>query len=91
MLFDAKVVILDEPTTALSLGEVEKVLRFIETLKQQGRACLLVTHNMKDAFRVADRFVMMDRGKMIASYNKADMTETQLHETLLSAVGQGAA
>lgn len=91
MLFDAKVVILDEPTTALSLGEVEKVLNFIEKLKQEGRACLLVTHNMKDAYRVADRFVMMDRGQIISSYNKSELAEHELHETLLAAVGQGAA
>ncbi|WP_036831373.1 ATP-binding cassette domain-containing protein, partial [Photobacterium sanctipauli] len=53
MLFDASVVILDEPTTALSLGEVDKVLSFIEALREQERACLLITHNMNDAFRVA--------------------------------------
>lgn len=91
MLFDAKVVILDEPTTALSLGEVEKVLCFIETLKAQGRACLLITHNMNDAFRVADRFVMMDRGHIVAQYQKSDMTETELQRALLNAIGRGAA
>lgn len=90
MLFDARVVILDEPTTALSLGEVEKVLRFIETLRSQGRACLLITHNMNDAYRVADRFVVMDRGRIVAQYNKADMTEATLQQALLAAVGRGA-
>ncbi|MGF1692993.1 ATP-binding cassette domain-containing protein [Photobacterium kagoshimensis] len=90
MLFDAKVVILDEPTTALSLGEVDKVLRFIETLREQERACLLITHNMNDAFRVADRFVVMDRGQIVAQYHKSDMTQDALHKALLDAVGRGA-
>ncbi|OAN12992.1 ABC transporter ATP-binding protein [Photobacterium jeanii] len=90
MLFDASVVILDEPTTALSLGEVDKVLRFIETLKEQQRACLLITHNMNDAFRVADRFVVMDRGHIVAEYHKSDMTQDALHKALLDAVGRGA-
>ncbi len=90
MLFNAKLVILDEPTTALSLGEVEKVLHFIETLKAQHRACLLITHNVNDAYRVADRFVVMDRGTIVAEYNKADMDQQSLQHALLSAVGRGA-
>lgn len=91
MLFNAKLIILDEPTTALSLGEVEKVLCFIETLKAQQRACLLITHNMNDAYRVADRFVVMDRGTIVAEYHKADMDQQSLQQALLSAVGRGAA
>lgn len=86
MLFDARLVILDEPTTALSLGEVEKVLRFIEQLRSQGRACLLITHNMADAYRVADRFVVMDRGAIVASYHKAQLTLASLQQALLDAV-----
>ncbi|WP_299017613.1 ATP-binding cassette domain-containing protein [uncultured Photobacterium sp.] len=90
MLFDARVVILDEPTTALSVGEVEKVLCFVEQLREQGRACLLITHNMNDAYRVADRFVVMDRGKIVAQYRKSAMTRSSLQQALLDAVGQGA-
>ncbi|WEM44778.1 ATP-binding cassette domain-containing protein (plasmid) [Photobacterium sp. DA100] len=90
MLFDASVVILDEPTTALSVGEVDKVLCFIETLREQNRACLLITHNMNDAFRVADRFVVMDRGQIVAEYHKAEMTQEALHRALLDAIGRGA-
>ena len=90
MLFDASVVILDEPTTALSVGEVDKVLCFIEALRQQGRACLLITHNMNDAFRVADRFVVMDRGQIVAEYHKSEMTQEALHRALLDAIGRGA-
>lgn len=90
MLFDASIVILDEPTTALSLGEVDKVLSFIETLKKQQRACLLITHNINDAFRVADRFVVMDRGRIVAEYYKTAMTQETLHTALLDAVGRAA-
>ncbi|OBU16263.1 ABC transporter ATP-binding protein [Photobacterium aquimaris] len=91
MLFNAKLVILDEPTTALSLGEVEKVLCFIEQLKAQHRACLLITHNMNDAYRVADRFVVMDRGTIVAEYSKTEMDQQSLQHALLAAVGRGAA
>lgn len=86
MLFDARLVILDEPTTALSLGEVEKVLCFIEQLRAQGRAGLLITHNMADAWRVADRFVVMDRGAIVAAYRKDQLTLARLQQALLDAV-----
>ncbi|WP_395755559.1 ATP-binding cassette domain-containing protein [Edwardsiella ictaluri] len=86
MLFDARLVILDEPTTALSLGEVEKVLCFIEQLRVQGRACLLITHNMADAYRVADRFVVMDRGAIVTAYRKDQLTLASLQQALLDAV-----
>ena len=86
MLFDARLVILDEPTTALSPGEVEKVLCFIEQLRAQGRACLLITHNMADAYRVADRFVVMDRGAIVAAYPKDQLTLASLQQALLDAV-----
>ncbi|ABZ76983.1 ABC transporter related [Shewanella halifaxensis HAW-EB4] len=89
MLFGAKLVILDEPTTALSLGEVDKVLKFIEKLKSQDSACLLITHNMNDAYRVADRFVVMDRGSIIAQYHKSDISQAGLQQALLDAVGGG--
>lgn len=86
MLFDARLVILDEPTTALSLGEVEKVLCFIEQLCAQGRACLLITHNMADAWRVANRFVVMDRGAIVAAWRKEQLTLASLQQALLDIV-----
>ncbi len=89
MLFGAKLVILDEPTTALSLGEVDKVLKFIERLKSQDSACLLITHNMNDAYRVADRFIVMDRGAIVAQYHKGDISQPELQQALLDAVGGG--
>jgi simple sugar transport system ATP-binding protein len=89
MLFDAKVVILDEPTTALSLGEVEKVLCFIEALKAQQRACLLITHNLNDAYRVADRFIILDHGTIVAEYTKSGLSQAELQQAILDSVGRG--
>ena len=63
MYFKAKLVILDEPTRALSVAGVERVLEFTEALKSAGISCLFVTHTLHQVFRVADRITILDRGK----------------------------
>ncbi len=66
MHFHARVVILDEPTTALSLREVERVLSFIADLKAQRRAAVFVSHTLSHVHAVADRFVILERGRVAA-------------------------
>ncbi len=67
MHFQASLVILDEPTTALAVTGVQTVLSFIRRLKQDGIACILVTHNLHDVHEVADRFLVMVRGAVAAN------------------------
>ena len=87
MYFEADLVILDEPTTALSLKEVDKVLNFILTIKRNRKSCIFITHNLPHVYRVADRFVLMDRGRIVGDYLKRDLTLDGLSETLLAASG----
>ncbi len=87
MYFDARLVVLDEPTTALSLGEVDRVLTFIEQLSRQGRACILISHNVGHIYRVASRFLILDRGEMVASYDRQDISLGDLHGRLLQIHG----
>lgn len=70
MYFDSDIVILDEPTTALSLREVDKVLNFARKIKKMGKSCIYITHNINHAYSIADRFVIMDRGKLSGVYTK---------------------
>lgn len=63
MYFKARLVILDEPTRALSVMGVERVLGFTEALKITGISCLFVTHSLRQVFRVVDRLVILDRGE----------------------------
>jgi len=63
MYFDADLVILDEPTMALSLKEVDKVLKFIQKIKDSGKSCVYISHNITNVYPVSDRFVALDRGK----------------------------
>ena len=80
MLNEAKVVILDEPTTALSLGEVERVLAFTRHVKERGGSVVFITHSMDHVWEIADRFVIMAHGKVFAELQKADTTFAMLLE-----------
>lgn len=82
MFFNGKLVILDEPTTAMALSEVQEVIRFVERLRDQGTSVIFISHNPWDAHRVADRFVIMDRGSIVFDAPKGDMSAQDLIETL---------
>lgn len=73
MHFHARVVILDEPTTALSVREVARVLTFIADLKRQGRTAVFVSHTLSHVHAVADRFVLIERGRVAAMRDKTEI------------------
>ena len=83
MHFEAEVIVLDEPTVALSLKEVRKVLNFVHQIKDAGKACIYISHALTDVYEIADRFVILDRGEVVASIAKADITLKDLDEFLL--------
>lgn len=71
-LSDAKIVLMDEPTAAISVRQVAEVLNLIRRLREQGLAVVLVSHRMPDVFSVADRIVVLRRGRKVADkYTKA--------------------
>ncbi len=78
--FGAKVVILDEPTSALGVKEAAVVLRFIGQAREQGIGVILITHNINHAFPIGDRFTILDRGTCTGTFDKADLTTIQLLE-----------
>ena len=91
MYFGARLVILDEPTTALSLKEVKRVLEFIQALRDKGRSVLLVSHHVHQAYDVADRFLFMDKGRTVGEVRREGTSPADLTERLLSlAEGRGA-
>ena len=83
MFFDARLVILDEPTTALSIGEVGRVLSFVEQLSASGKACIFISHNVSQLYRIASRFLVLDRGGLVGSYRKDEISLTELNDRLL--------
>lgn len=84
--FDPLVLIMDEPTSALAVAEVEAVLALIRRLKAQGRAVVLITHRLQDVFRVCDRLAVMYEGRKVAERR---VGETDLQE-LVTLITTGA-
>ncbi len=83
MHFEAELIILDEPTVALSLKEVRKVLDFVHRIKEGGKACIYISHNIQDVYDIADRFIVLDRGEVVGSLPKEDISRKGLADFLL--------
>ena len=83
LYFKADLVLLDEPTTALSLTESEKVFGFARRIKADGRSVVFISHNIYHTYDLADRFIILDRGQVVL---QADKTEMRSAEDLVRAL-----
>ncbi|RSM38208.1 sugar ABC transporter ATP-binding protein [Amycolatopsis balhimycina DSM 5908] len=75
---DARVLVLDEPTSSLDAGEVEQLLKVVRSLRDQGMAILFVSHFIDQVFAIADRMTVLRNGKLIGEYRTADITPVEL-------------
>ncbi|MFK7858096.1 MAG: ATP-binding cassette domain-containing protein [Granulosicoccus sp.] len=82
--FDPRVLIMDEPTSALAVAEVEAVLELINRVKARGVSVILITHRLQDLFRVCDRIAVMYEGTKVAERRVAS---THLEELVRLIVG----
>jgi simple sugar transport system ATP-binding protein len=78
--FGAKVLILDEPTSALGVKEAGVVLRFIAQARDDGLGVIFISHNVNHAYLVGDRFSILDRGRSRGTYLRAELTPADLLE-----------
>jgi len=85
--FGAKLLILDEPTAALSVGETRKVLEHILEAKKQGISVIFITHNIYHVYEVADRLVLLEKGEKIGDYDKKDVTPEKVMDIIAAAAG----
>jgi simple sugar transport system ATP-binding protein len=76
--FGARLLILDEPTSALGVKEAAIVLRHVVLARRQGRAILLVTHNVQHALPVGDRFMFLSHGRHIGTFDREEIDEHQV-------------
>jgi simple sugar transport system ATP-binding protein len=76
--FRAELLILDEPTMGLSLAETAKVLDFVSDIKAAGKACLFIDHNLFHVHPVADRIVVVDRGRIAGEFMKGELSLEEL-------------
>ena len=82
--FKRDVLLLDEPTSALSVRETEKVLAIMRDLAESGVSCVFVTHNLYHAFQVCDRFVVMAHGSTVKSVAKEDTSLNELTDLIMT-------
>ena len=75
---EAKILVLDEPTAALSGGESGKLLAILKKLKEEGVTCVYISHRLKEVFDIADRITILRDGKTIATREKSELDENKL-------------
>jgi len=83
MHYHADLIILDEPTAALGVAEVRKVIDFVRRIKDSGRASIYIEHNLAHVHEVADRLVILDRGAIVTELTPKDMSVMELTEFLI--------
>ena len=82
VLWNSKLVILDEPTAALGVAQTEQVLSLVRRLADNGLGVVLITHNMNDVFQVADDIACLYLGRMAAQVHAKDVTNKQVVELI---------
>ena len=87
-LSDAKIVLMDEPTAAISVRQVAEVLNLIQLLRDQGMAIVLISHRMPDVFAVADRIVVLRRGRKVADKKIATTSPEEVTGLITGAIEQ---
>lgn len=85
--FGAKLLILDEPTAALSVGETKMVLKHILKAKERGISVIFITHNIYHVYEVADRLILLEHGEKIGDYHKKDVTPKEVMDIIAAAAG----
>lgn len=76
--FGSKLLILDEPTSALSIGETRKVISYTTEAKNRGLSVIFITHNIHHVFEVADRFTIISHGHKVGDFHKGDVTQDEV-------------
>jgi simple sugar transport system ATP-binding protein len=87
-LSQSKILLLDEPTAAISLRQVAEVLNLIRLLRDQGLAIVLISHRIQDIFGVADRIVVLRRGRKVADKAVAASSFEEVTGLITGAVEQ---
>ena len=80
--FGARVLILDEPTSALGVAQTAMVLRYISQVSAKGLGVIFITHNVRHAYAVAQRFTVLNRGQTLGTYAKSDIAIEELQDLM---------
>jgi D-xylose transport system ATP-binding protein len=86
VMWNSRVVILDEPTAALGVAQTEQVLELVRRLCEQGLAVVLISHNLHDIFEVADRITVLRLGRKVAVYEMASTTQEEVVHAITAGI-----
>jgi D-xylose transport system ATP-binding protein len=82
VMWNSRVVILDEPTAALGVAQTRQVLELVKRLGEQGLAVILISHNLHDIFEVADDITVLRLGQNVAEYKRKETNQQQVVEAI---------
>ncbi len=80
--FGAKVLILDEPTSALGVSQASMVLRYVAQARKRGLGVIFISHNVYHAFAVGDRFTLLNRGRSMGTHKRGEITREELTDMM---------
>lgn len=89
LYFDAEIIILDEPTMGLSLKETAKLTNFVTDIKKAGKSAIFIDHNIVHVYNVADRVVVLDRGRVAGQTLCKDITLESLMDKMVKVAETG--
>jgi simple sugar transport system ATP-binding protein len=87
--FRADLIVLDEPTMGLSLAETEKALRFVKGIRDAGKSCVFIDHNIFHVYSIADRIVILDRGRIAGEFPTSRYALTELMDIMREVAATG--
>jgi D-xylose transport system ATP-binding protein len=86
VMWNSRVVILDEPTAALGVAQTRQVLDLVKRLAEQGLAVVLISHNLHDIFEVGNRITVLRLGRKVGVYEREQTTQQQIVEAITAGV-----
>jgi D-xylose transport system ATP-binding protein len=82
VMWNSKVVILDEPTAALGVAQTRQVLDLVKRLREQGLGVVLISHNLVDVFEVSDRITVLRLGRNVGVYERAQTSQGEIVQAI---------
>jgi len=86
VMWNSRVVILDEPTAALGVAQTRQVLELVSRLSEQGLAAVIISHNLHDVFEVADRITVLRLGRNVGVYERRQTTQQEIVSAITAGV-----
>jgi simple sugar transport system ATP-binding protein len=89
LFFEADIIVLDEPTMGLSIKESAKLVNFVKSIKNAGKSAIFIDHNIFHVYNVADRVVVIDRGKVAGEFFTKNIGVTELMDKMVRVAETG--